>query len=61
MGLLLPALQVGEASKVASVDRLSLLFVAIFAFLFLGERPTAREWLGILLISGGVIMLALKE
>lgn len=37
------ALKVGEASKVAPVDKLSLVFVIIFAFIFLGERPSVRE------------------
>ncbi len=55
------ALQVGAASQVAPVDKLSLVLVAVFAFAFLGERPTAREWLGILLVAGGVLILALKR
>jgi transporter family protein len=55
------ALKVGDASKVAPVDKLSLLLVALFAVLFLGERPVAREWLGIFLIGAGVIILALKR
>jgi bacterial/archaeal transporter family protein len=55
------ALKVGEASKVAPVDKLSLMLVALFAVLFLGERPVAREWFGILLVGAGVIILALKR
>ena len=55
------ALKVGDASKVAPVDKLSLLLVALFAVLFLGERPVAREWLGILLVGAGIIILALKR
>ena len=55
------ALQVGEASKVAPVDKLSVVLVAIFAFAFLGERPIAREWLGILMVGAGVIVLGLKR
>lgn len=55
------ALKVGEASKVAPVDKLSLVLVALFAVLFLGERPAAREWFGILLVGAGVIILALKR
>ncbi len=35
------ALQIGDASKVAPVDKLSLVLVAVFAFAFLGERPAA--------------------
>src|SRR5258708_13385502 len=40
------ALQMGEASKVAPVDKLSLVLVALFAFTFLNERPSTREWAG---------------
>ncbi|MCB1069161.1 MAG: EamA family transporter [Verrucomicrobia bacterium] len=54
------ALQIGKASQVAPVDKLSLLLVALFAFAFLGERPSVREWLGILMVGGGVLVLALK-
>src|SRR6266481_3066793 len=38
------ALKIGEASKVAPVDKLSVMLVAVFAVLFLHERPSAREW-----------------
>ena len=55
------ALQIGDASKVAPVDKLSLVLVAVFAFAFLGERPTIREWLGIAMVAGGVLVLALKR
>ena len=55
------ALQIGEASKVAPVDKLSLVLVAIFAFAFLGERPSLRDWTGIAMVAGGVLVLALKR
>ncbi len=55
------ALQMGEASKVAPVDKLSLVLVAVFAVIFLGERPAPREWLGIAMVAGGVVVLALKR
>lgn len=55
------ALKVGDASKVAPIDKLSLLLVAVFAVMFLGERPTTREWFGILLIGAGAIILGLKR
>ena len=55
------ALQVGEASKVAPVDKLSVLLVAVFAFAFLGERPSLREWGGIALVGAGVLVLGLKR
>lgn len=55
------ALQLGDASQVAPIDKLSLVLVVIFACLFLGERPSLREWCGIGLIASGVMVLALKE
>jgi transporter family protein len=55
------ALKVGEASKVAPVDKLSLLLVAVFAVIFLHERPTLREWTGIAMVGAGVLVLALKK
>lgn len=55
------ALQIGEASKVAPVDKLSLVLVAIFAVAFLDERPSPREWTGIAMVAGGVLLLALKR
>lgn len=55
------ALQIGDASKVAPVDKLSVVLVAVFAFAFLGERPALREWTGIAMVAGGVLVLALKR
>jgi transporter family protein len=55
------ALQIGEAAKVAPVDKLSVVLVAIFAVLFLGERPAMKDWLGIFLVAGGVVLLGLKR
>jgi transporter family protein len=55
------ALQLGEVSQVAPVDKLSLVLVAVFAVLFLGERPGLREWLGIGLVALGVLVLAIRR
>lgn len=55
------ALKVGEASKVAPIDKLSLVLVAIFAFVFLDERPSVRDWMGILMVAAGVIVLGFKK
>lgn len=55
------ALQIGDASKVAPVDKFSLVLVAVFAFAFLGERPSWNEWLGIALVAAGVLTLAIKR
>ncbi|QDL91447.1 EamA family transporter [Paroceanicella profunda] len=51
------ALKLGEASRVAPVDKLSVVFVAVFAALFLGERLSASGWLGIALITAGALVL----
>jgi transporter family protein len=55
------ALQIGDASKVAPIDKLSLVLVAVFAFVFLGERPSLREWTGIAMVACGVLILASKR
>lgn len=55
------ALQIGEASKVAPVDKFSVVMVALFAVIFLGERPNIREWLGIMLVTAGVVVLSLAR
>ncbi|WP_455423537.1 EamA family transporter [Agrilutibacter terrestris] len=55
------ALQLGQASQVAPVDKLSVVLVAVFAYALLGERPSAREWLGIAMVAGGVLLLALQR
>ena len=55
------ALQIGDASKVAPIDKMSLVLVALFAFAFLGERPSLREWAGIVMVAGGVLVLAFKR
>jgi transporter family protein len=52
---------VGEASKVAPIDKLSVVLVALFAVLFLHERPSVREWAGILMVGAGVLVLALRR
>lgn len=52
------ALQLGDASKVAPIDKLSVVFVVVFAALFLGEALTWRTALGATLIAAGAIMLA---
>lgn len=55
------ALKLGDASKVAPVDKLSVILVALIAVLFLGERPSSREWFGIALVSLGVFVLGFKR
>ena len=55
------ALQLGEASQVAPIDKLSVVFVLIFAALFLREPLTLRSGIGGLLIVAGAIVLAWKR
>jgi len=54
------ALKIGDAAKVAPIDKLSVVLVAIFAFAFLGERPSAQTWIGIVLITAGAVVIAWK-
>jgi len=55
------ALQLGQASQVAPVDKLSVVFVLLFAALFLREPLTLRSGFGGLLIVAGAIVLAWKR
>jgi transporter family protein len=55
------ALKLGEASKVAPIDKLSVVLVAVFAVAFLGERPSGKDWLGIAMIAAGAVVLAVKR
>ena len=54
------ALQMGEASKVAPIDKLSVALVIVFAVIFLGERLTWFKGLGGLLIVAGAITIAME-
>jgi transporter family protein len=53
------ALQMAPASRVAPIDKLSVLLVVLFAVLFLGEKLTWKVFIGSMLIAGGVIITAL--
>lgn len=55
------ALKLGEASRVAPIDKLSVVLVAVFAVLFLDERPSMRDWVGIALVGSGVLLLSLRR
>lgn len=54
------ALRLGDAARVAPVDKLSVVMVAVFGVLFLGERLTTSNWIGVALIAAGAILVALK-
>jgi transporter family protein len=53
------ALQMAPASRVAPIDKFSVVLVVLFAVLILGERLTWKVGIGSLLIAGGVILTAL--
>jgi transporter family protein len=55
------ALKLGDAARVAPVDKLSVVLVALFGVLFLGERLSGPNWLGIALIASGVVLVAYKS
>jgi transporter family protein len=54
------ALKIGPAAGVAPIDKLSVALVAIFAATVLGERLSAKNWLGVALVSAGALLLAVK-
>ena len=54
------ALHLGDASKVAPVDKLSVVFVAIIAALFLGEHLSVPGWAGVALIATGSVLVAIS-
>ena len=53
------ALQMGDASKVASIDKLSVVITLILAFIFLNEQLTLKSMLGCLLIVVGSLLMIL--
>jgi transporter family protein len=54
------ALKIGDAARVAPIDKLSVVLVALFGVVFLGERLSGLNWLGVALIAGGAILIAYK-
>src|ERR1700692_4793480 len=55
------ALKLGPATLVAPIDKLSVVLVALFGVIFLGERPSLNGWLGIALISAGAVLIVIKR
>ena len=55
------ALKLGPASLVAPIDKLSVVLVALFSVVFLGERPSGSNWIGIALIAAGAIIIVVKK
>lgn len=54
------ALKIGDAAKVAPIDKLSVVLVAIFGVMFLGERLSAPNWIGVALIAAGAVLIAYR-
>jgi transporter family protein len=54
------ALKLGDAARVAPIDKLSVVLVAIFGVTFLGERLALPNWLGIALVAAGAVLVAYK-
>ena len=54
------ALKIGNAAQVAPIDKLSVVMVAIIAALFLGEKLSPVNWIGVALIGVGAVLVALQ-
>jgi len=55
------ALKLGPATLVAPIDKLSVVLVALFGVVFLGERPSWNGWLGIALIAAGAVLIVIRR
>ena len=54
------ALKIGDAARVAPVDKFSIILVAVFGVLILGERLSAANWLGVGLCTAGIVLVAMR-
>jgi transporter family protein len=54
------ALKLGNAAQVAPIDKLSVVLVALFGVFFLSERLSVGNWIGVLFIAVGAMLVALK-
>ncbi len=54
------ALKLGDAARVAPIDKLSVVLVAVFGVLFLGEKLSGPNWLGVTLIACGALLVAYR-
>lgn len=54
------ALKLGPASLVVPLDKFSVVLVALLGVAFLGERLDLRQWLGVALVTAGVVVLAIR-
>ncbi|NOJ38101.1 EamA family transporter [Bradyrhizobium australiense] len=55
------ALKLGDAARVAPIDKMSVVLVAVFGVVFLGERLSIPNWLGVALIAAGAVLVAYKS
>ncbi len=55
------ALKLGPVSQVAPGDKLSLLLVAVLGVLFLGEKLSASNWMGVLLMAAAAFLVAFRK
>src|SRR3978361_1689117 len=53
------ALKLGDAARVAPIDKLSVVLVAVIGVLVLGEQLSVRAWIGVALIAGGAVLVAI--
>ena len=53
------ALQLGEVSKVAPIDKMSIVITLVLAFVFLHEQFTAKSLIGALLLTAGTLVMVL--
>jgi transporter family protein len=54
------ALKLGDAARVAPIDKLSVVLVALIGAIFLGERLSTVNWLGVAMIAAGAVMVAFR-
>lgn len=54
------ALKIGDAARVAPIDKLSVVLVAVFGVVFLGERLSGANWAGVALIAAGAVLVAYR-
>ncbi len=54
------ALKIGDAARVAPLDKLSVVLVAIFGVIILGEKMSVPNWLGVCLIAAGAVLVAYR-
>ncbi|WP_134494484.1 EamA family transporter [Microvirga pakistanensis] len=54
------ALKLGDAARVAPIDKMSVVLVALFGVAFLGERLSLPNWLGVAFIAAGAVLVAYR-